>query len=599
MNRSRGASLGLALSLIALAMLAAFTLAASSSANLQVTQRVENTQVASHLAQSAVQRAIASLMANNAWQGPVDLTGPGPDSEAHLTFQPGAAPYSTNNSDETRPSGWSGSRVLPGGQVPPQKVHLVAVGRCRNVTRTVEAVVHIPNFTVSVASNGRVVLENSLVGSLKEPADLARLASEPELLGPGDLATNSAQAGAVTLDRNSRVTGNVQSVGTVSVLNGSRVDGEVRAPWSQADLPAFDLDEYDPENSGALNFQSLPGGVLTSQDLVGLVRCEDTTRIAGDLRLDNALLFVEGDLIVEGGLVGTGAVMVTGATTIRGGVNLTSDDSIALLGEGNVTLEGDRPDTYEFHGIIYTAGNFTARNFTIVGSFIANGTAPGTGNIELHDSRAYFTNVSSFVPIFYPRQMVLQIAGTNNPDQTTIPLSDGNNILFGQFPGATLPNPEYDIPWKTPAQAAAHVNGLPHMGWEEADSGPWHWYDTVLLEVRKENDRLLYELTYQPQGIPGAASYPERFTNQDALINRLTEISQTMCPDYNDGESPAGPSHYETPEHRRNVFYPQLLQAWSLEQPPPGQPVEVNFSFDPNRFLQAQDKIRVATWQEY
>lgn len=583
---------------ISLALIAAFSLAATSSANLQVAQRVENTQVASELAESAVQRAIAKIMDNRAWVGDIDLTGPIPGSTAKLTFTPGSTPYCTNNADNSRPSGWAQSRCLPGGVVPGGRAHLVAVGQCRNARRVVEAIIHIPNFTCSVASNGQVRLENSLIGSLKRPQDLSLLATQPELLGPGDLATNDSGNGAVTLDRNSRVTGNVQSCGTVSVLGGSRVEGEVRSPWSRTDLPSFDISDYDPAETDALNYQELPSGIVGGQDLVGLVRADGNLRVTGNVKLDNALVYVDGNLIVDGGLSGVGAIMVTGDTTVRGGVNLTSDDSIALLSDGNVTLAGDQPNRYEFHGLIYTRGNFLAENFTVVGSFIANGRDSDTGNVTLLSSKAYFTDVKSFVPIFYPRQLVLQIASSNPVDPKALALPDGNVIQWGNFPGSSQPQ-QYPLPWKTPQDAAAHVNGQPYNGYEEADDGPWHWYDTVIMEVRKENNQLVYYLTYNPHPLPDAVTYPERFTSQQAVIERLVTICATMCPDYNDGESPAGPSVMETSEYRRDVFYPALFAQWNVEQPPPGQPIELNFTMDPNRFLSKEDKIRVATWLEY
>ncbi|GMU54316.1 MAG: hypothetical protein AMXMBFR33_34620 [Candidatus Xenobia bacterium] len=583
---------------ISLALVAAFTVAASASANLQVAQRVENTQIASQLAESAVQRAMARVMGNAGWVGDINLNGPVPQSTGRLTFTPGAVPFSTNNAGSTRPNGWAGSRCLPGGAVPPKRVHLVGVGRCRNVTRTVEAVLYVPDFTVSIASNGQVRLENSLVGSLEEAADVSRLAAEPELLGPADLATNSAVPNAISLQRRSRVTGNVQACGSVDISADSSFGGELRAPWTPADLPDFDLDDYDPATGDTLNFQSLPTGILSSQSLVGLVRCDGDAAIQGDMVLDNAMVYVDGDLVVEGGVRGTGAIMVKGSATVKGGGNLTSDDSIALLCDGDVSMIGDRPNTYQFQGLIYTRGNFVARNFTVIGAFIANGTGPGTGNVNLYDSQAYFTSLSNKVPIYYPRQLVLQIASANDPTQKVINLPDGNTIPYGMFPGSDVAQ-QYDIPWKTPAQAAAHVNGQPYNGWEGADGGPWHWYDTVLLEVRKENNAYVYELRYQPNPIPGAASYPERFTDLQSLSARLADICATMCPDYNDGVDPSGPNPRESTEFRRDTFYPQLFASWNFNPPPPGDPVQVNFSLDPNRFLNQQDKVRVVTWLEY
>ncbi|MEW6277064.1 MAG: hypothetical protein AB1758_00475 [Candidatus Eremiobacterota bacterium] len=597
----RGTALGAVLSIVSIALLAAFTVAATSSINLQVAQKVENSQMASHLAESALQEAIARLMGLSNWQGDVSLAGPVPGSTGRLTFNRGLGlPFSTNNQDGTRPNGWNRSRLLPaGGTVPAERAHLVAVGRCQNEVRTVEALVHVPNFTVSVASTGRVLLSNSLVASLKNPQDFALIDSNPGLLGPGDLATNDSSAGAITLDRGSYVTGNVQTCGTVSLLNGSRVGGEVRSPFTPADLPAFNLDEYDPAAGDVLNYQELPSDPVGDQSLVGLVRCSGNTRIQGDLRLDNALLFVDGDLEVEGGLVGTGAVLVKRDTVVRGGVNLTSDDSIALITEGDVTLDGDRPDRYEFHGLIYTRGNFSARNFTVLGAFIANGSGPGKGNITMRDSKAYFTNAGTDIAIFFPRQLVLQIASSNIPDRTDTQISDFNTKVHGKFPG-TRDNPGNPIPWRNPKDGAEHENGREDWGLPDGDDDPWHWYDTVLLEIREENDRFVFEIRYQTAGSPQVV---ERFNDVASVTNRLVDLCATMCPAYNDGVSPdpdgdgeiANPR--ETSEYRRNVFYPQLW-AQFLDQPA-DQSVKANFWFDPNRFLKDQDKLRIAGWMEY
>ncbi|MEW6277065.1 MAG: hypothetical protein AB1758_00480 [Candidatus Eremiobacterota bacterium] len=587
-----GTALGAVLSIVSIALLAAFTVAATSSVNLQVAQKVENSQMASHLAESALQEAIARLMGLSNWQGDVSLSGSLPGSTGRLTFNRGLGlPFSTNNQDGTRPNGWNRSRLLPaGGTVPAERAHLVAVGRCQNQVRTVEALVHVPNFTVSVASTGRVFLSNSLVASLKNPEDLARIDQDPGLLGPGDLATNDSSDGAITLDRRSYVSGNVQSCGTVKLLDNSSVGGEVRSPFTPADLPAFNLAEYDPAAGDTLNYQELPTGSVGDQSLVGLVRCNGDTHIQGDLRLDNALLFVDGDLEVEGGILGTGAVLVKQDTIVRGGVDLTSDDAIALITEGDVTLDGDQPDRYEFHGLIYTRGNFTARNFTVLGAFIANGSGPGQGNITMRDSKVYFTNAGTSIDIFFPRQIVIQIAGTNM-DYKKLNLTDGNQIPYGKF----VEHP-WDIPWEKPEGAATHVNGLAWPGIPMGEEDPWHWYDTVLVEVRKENGQLLYELRYSPNPLPGASSYPERFTDLDRLSTRLADISLRMCPAYNDGEDPGGPNPNETYQAHRD-WYPQMI-ANMLGQNPRA-PVQANFWFDPNRFLRDQDKIRIAGWMEY
>lgn len=570
------------LAIITVGLIAAFTMAANSSLNLQVAQRVENTQQASLLAESAVQTAIAEIIKSGDWKGEIDEPG------SRLTFNPDLGlPYSTNNRTGSSPDGWDGSQLLgPTHAVAAERVHLVGVGTFRNVTRTVEAVVIVPNFTVSIAATGKVSLKNTVVASLKKAEDVAEAGSRPELLGPGDLATNSGDTEAIVLDERSEVTGNVQACGGVSVKGGSTVGGEVRNPWSQSELPVFNLAEYDPNRDQKLNFQTLPS-VTGSQNLAGITRTGSLT-VNGDLKLDNALLFVDGILNVSGGIKGTGAVLCTGSATVRGGLSLTTDDQIALLCNGDVNLLGAEGQLFQFNGLVYTRGNFTATRFQIVGAFIANGADATKGKVTLTGCRMLSTPTGAKVPMFMPRQMVLQIAGGNTPDKVTVPLTDQNELLFGTFPGAGGGT----VPWNDPQEAATHVNGGPGPG-TQPGPGEWGWYDTVLVEARKENDKNVYYLQYNPHPFQGAASYPERFESWDALVDRLIYIAQIKCPAWFDGDNPG-----ETVEFRRERYYPNVFANY-LKEPPPGKPPESNFDFDPNRFLKEKAKIRLAARLEY
>ncbi len=580
------------LAIITVGLIAAFTMAANSSLNLQIAQRVENTQQASLLAESAVQAAIAELIKSGEWKGEIDEPG------SRLTFNRDLGlPYSTNNRTGSSPDGWAGSKLLGATHaVAAERVHLVGVGTWRNVTRTVEAVVIVPNFTVSIAANGKVSLKNTVVASLKRAEDAAQAGSRPELLGPGDLATNSSDPQAIVLDERSEVTGNVQSCGGVSVRGGSKVGGEVRNPWSQSELPVFNLAEYDPNRDQKLNFQTLPA-VTGSRDLTGLTRTSSLT-VNGDLKLDNALLFVDGTLNVSGGIKGTGAVLCTGSATVRGGLSLTTDDQIALLCNGDVNLLGAEGQLFQFNGLVYTRGNFTATRFQVTGAFIANGADADKGKVTLTGCRMLSTPTGAKVPLFIPRQMVLQIAGANTPDKLSFDMTDKNELTFGLFPGTIggtrvrQGSQIFDIPWNTPQAALAHVNGPGGPG-AQPEEDQWGWYDTAVLEVRKENDKYVYYLQYNPHPVQGAASYPERFEDRTALQERLIYISSLMCRSYTDGDQIG-----DTAEFRRNQYYPNVWRNF-LNDPPPGDPPTANFDFDPNRFLKEKAKIRLAARLEY
>ena len=604
----RGTSLAGAVCVISIALVAALTIASSASLNAGMLQQTENAQIASLLADSAIQQGVAELMkaptwGSNAATDRVSYAGPVERSSVLLTFDKTAGvPYSTNNQQGASPQGWIDSHLLSNRTVPGERVHLVAVGQCRNVTRTREAVIYVPNFTVSLASTGKVHLNNSIVGSLKSVEDLARVDTQPEVVGPGDLATNSDLSDSVILEVGSRVTGNLQSRGDVSLQSGSTVEGEVRRFFSDTELPHFNFDDYDPARPPApgeppaLNYQLMSTGFQSGQTLVGSVRCPGSAVINGDLRLDNCLLFVTGDLTVKGALLGAGAVIVKGSTRVEGGTTLTSDDTVALLGRGDVNLIGSTtdPNSYQFQGLVYTRGNFTARNFTVVGGFIADGTVPGTGNVDLHGSRAFQTAVKTKVNLFVPVQLSLQMASANPPGYTSLPIpADSSEIGFGKnpvappyqpWPDGTIPVPTASFDqYDTPYEAATFDN----------PTGDWEWWNPGALVIQVEKvggvDQFVYYLVYKEGGV----QYNQRCLDREAAVKAICDKAQVKCAAYYDGSTVQ-----KTRAYHEN-FYRSELAAWEAKNRLSGSTTPVNFSFDPNRFLKENDKIRISAVTEY
>lgn len=633
--------------IISVALLAALTIGSAASFNVGMLHQSENARTASLLAESAIQQAVAELMRDPLWgRNPatdrIAYAGSVEGSEVSLTFDSGAGrPYSTNNASSGPVDGWSRSRLLSGARVPSERVHLVAVARCRNVQRTREAVVHVPSFTVSLASTGRVNLSNSLVGSLKSPADLAGLSSDPELLGPGDLATNSDDSRSVTLSNGSRVSGNVQSRGEVTVESGSSVGGEVRRGYSAADIPIIDLNEYDParpdpahpDRGSPLIVRPLSPGMHGHETIVGMTRCSGSTTINGDLTMDNGILYVDGNLRVEGGIRGRGAVVVTGQTRVRGGATLASDDNVALLSRGDILLEGNAGNDYLFQGLVYTQGNFTARFFTVVGSFIAASTVPGNGNVDLHGSRIFHSPVANQVEVYLPFQQSLQFASIiNDPAVHNIPLDGENVFSYGLSPvshAGITPPPVSPDHYNTPARGASFGN----------PAGGWDWWNPMALEIRRQGSQYVYEVQFNQEGNPTTLVFPSR----TELINFIDSHHASRCAAYHDGLDWQGdPYPVEGPlvvqgthgpdpgflqmwdaglnDYRnlrvgdpnplvglRKETSPYLRRAWNLKLEEwerknriVARSAEVaNFSLDPNRFLKLRDKVRLAATLEY
>jgi hypothetical protein len=86
-------------------------------------------------------------------------------------------------------------------------------------------------------------------------------------------------------------------------------------------------------------------------------------------------------------LKGKGAVIVEGQTIVEGGVDLQAENTIALVGQGNVTLRGTGAETSYFRGQVYTEGDFTVDKITVLGTFLANSQAPGGSQVTLQDAR--------------------------------------------------------------------------------------------------------------------------------------------------------------------------------------------------------------------
>ena len=432
--------MGLVLAVAALALLAAFTAAGVATMNLRVSTRLSNSSVAESLAESAVQEALARLQDDLGFDDDIEV-GPGlglpAGSRGFLTFEQNAdQPYSSNNFLGDNGDGWRRT-------VPDQTAHLVGVGESGGVRRHVEVVVHLPEFPVSMACDGPVVVTNSFIGAF-EPEDDREwqpgmgYSVEDDDLGPGHIISNDQSATSCVLDSRTRITGDLQSRGEVQ-LNGAVVEGEVRAPWGQrAPVPDFELADFDPAGNPNIHFEELPE-VLTGLTLIGNVRREGNLTLSGDLRLDNAFLFVNGDLTVQGSFRGVGAVVVMGKATFEGTVNIESNEQIALLTGTGLEAQGEGAERSVFKGLLYTKGPFAADGLTIVGGFIVD----QGGTTAISNCNVFFssTNIS---PAIY-RQVFAVIPRFEIPSTTSAPpvlLRDPMGFASGSWP---VTNPPRDV----------------------------------------------------------------------------------------------------------------------------------------------------------
>lgn len=127
-----------------------------------------------------------------------------------------------------------------------------------------------------------------------------------------------------------RIRGTVSSPAAAMALSGGRsISFAVRGA---------DPRSYDTAGKGLV--QQIPGTVEGSPVFNGLLRGTGSVRVTGPLRLDGAVLFVDGDLMLEQGVSGVGAIIATGSVTVRGPVDLVTDNIVAMLAGGNLLLYG-------------------------------------------------------------------------------------------------------------------------------------------------------------------------------------------------------------------------------------------------------------------
>jgi hypothetical protein len=386
------ATLGAVFVLVLVLIILGFSLSAASVTHLHLnTHNLRETE-AKQLARSAVAAAVQEIFDLQTYGKDrttdtditVRLDGTHPDAGAFLTFNEAQArdnglPFSTNNLD-------SNSAVLGDGRsVAGQAVHLVGVGQSGGVRRQVEAVLRFTLFPQAIASSGPILSTGPLlIGTLADPAT----PSEVNLL-PADIMSNAEANPGISLVAGTKVTGDVQTVGTVALAAGSiDVWGEVRDNAAAEDIVTLDPLQYDPVVLGLtpenLTEPSYPGPM----DVSGALRAGDAITVTGDLVFDGGLLFVAGDLVVTGKMTGTGILATTGDVTVGQGADFTSGQKIAVLCKGRLSLTGTGPQTNFFQGLVYTQRGLSANQITVVGA-VVNDAGP-TDGVQLNQCRVFY-----------------------------------------------------------------------------------------------------------------------------------------------------------------------------------------------------------------
>lgn len=325
-------------------------------------QTYQNQTAALYLAELAVSDAMVELGQDPSWTaGFTNKTVSGVDGAYSIEFASGGTSdpnMSVNNFDGQSSDTHLGQRTLQPGQC--LLVATAEVGRAR---RTVEAVVDMGGGYLATDApavvDGRIVMEGKVtvggVSSLRSSDDL-------QVNLHSNLADSDVDL-VVIDDSDVRISGTVSivsanpasvSIGGYSPEGGAPLVGSPEKNFPPIDIlgtvtsksGAASLPAATPPDLGINPSAGVPTAAYLDQTLLthsgGPEYYSSGSLTVGDLKLESASLYVNGNLTVNGAIEGSGAVWVTGTTEFRGSSKITSStpDRVALYSQGNVKLEG-------------------------------------------------------------------------------------------------------------------------------------------------------------------------------------------------------------------------------------------------------------------
>lgn len=383
----RASSLASTLLLIAICVTLAFTVVSLAFHHLNMGNRLGNAQQARNLAESAVSLTLQKILkAEGKYPVPgddtVEVHFPDCDDAAFgiTTFNVTVAgqkklDLSLNNLKK------DAATTAPNGHVVPQEaVYLVGLGHCGGVDRRIEAILHVPIFQSAISAEAPLNAGGPmLVASADSSAD-DELLLHPEnhltQLKPAHVTTNKD----ALLGQDVLITGFAQAVGNIDTTPGNAtVKGGLRPQGGRSEVPALDVNEFDPAKLGKTHMLGNTGSNYDADG--GLIKMDasvsgDTLKLPDGVSKSGALVFVKGDVTFKE-ITGVGAVIATGNISITGSTNLSSEGTVALLSGGNLSLVGakDNADAV-IKGIAYAGGDLHVDNVTLVGTMVQAGSSP-------------------------------------------------------------------------------------------------------------------------------------------------------------------------------------------------------------------------------
>ena len=204
-------------------------------------------------------------------------------------------------------------------------------------------------------------------------------------LTPAEMMTqgkDDADGAALVIKGKSTVVGKVRSAGSADVdLTQVEVRGEIVPHAKTDDVPVLDLAGLDFTSDPST--QTIANSTFSNKEtLSGLLQSGGNLKFNQGLDLNGATVRVRGNLEINGPLTGVGALLVDGNVTIHGGAQLSSDNKVAILSAGSVSITGTGQGASYVQGLIYAAGadGIKLQDTTVVGTVLNAGkTATGDG----------------------------------------------------------------------------------------------------------------------------------------------------------------------------------------------------------------------------
>jgi hypothetical protein len=367
----------LVLVVAALAIVVTITVVGLTTFSARQGQTAESSANAQTCAENNIAKVIAELQTDpqfglsghNGSDRLVDWTASGTfgsEGASRLTFSPTLAAQhnvacSLNNLLNDSPvEGWR-------RKVPAKAAQLIATARSGNQTRVLECVIGIPPFPYVVVSSGKFESQgNLLVGQLPEGVNSTGVGVDDLL--PAHLAGNES----VALLGPSTVLGDVQSTGEIAGA-GIDIHGELRPNDDPVAIPSLEIEDLKPDIAQPMG---VPGSFTP---LTGFLKHDGDLTFNGNVELQETLLFVDGDVMISGCLQGVGAILATGTVTLKGQTRVAGSGRVAIFCNGDLTIRGIGANA-KLRGLVYSEGDVSLSNVTLIGSLINNGADAESGD---------------------------------------------------------------------------------------------------------------------------------------------------------------------------------------------------------------------------